>query len=326
MSFFDDFIQINALVVGDVMLDAYCFGKVERISPEAPVPVVQMLHTQNRLGGAANVALNLRHLGANVQLITVVGSDPAAQILTDLAQAQGIDTQGFVVENHRPTTQKTRIMSGSQQLLRLDTEVKTPIAAVTKTMILQQIHKQLPQTHVVVLEDYDKGVFDAEFIANIIQLCKNHKVICVADPKKDNFAHYQGITLFKPNLKELCEGLNIQPNTIDINTLMQICAAFNKTLNADNILVTLSEKGVFYYKKDGSTGIFAAHLRQISDVSGAGDTVISVAALCLAAGATMAQTAQIANLAGGLVCEQVGVVPINKAHLESEAHRLGLMD
>ena len=315
---FDSFTQQNILVLGDVMIDAYSFGKVERISPEAPVPVVHITSIENRLGGAANVALNLRALGASVQLFSVVGSDAAADALFELTKAQNIDTKGIIKITDRPTTQKQRIVSGSQQLLRIDHEVKTEISPYASELLLQKIEAALPQAQMLIFEDYDKGVLTPQLIQKAIALCKKHNVMCAADPKNNNFDKYVGVTLFKPNLKELYEGLKLSPKDLSAETLTTICEAFNQKLCAENMLVTLSEKGIFYYQKNGESGIVSAHKRNIADVSGAGDTVISVAAACLVAGMSLKTTAQVANVAGGLVCEQMGVVPINKALLLQE--------
>ena len=321
---FSQFNDLTVLVVGDVMIDAYCWGSANRLSPEAPVPVLSVVSTEERLGGAANVALNLQALGATPIICTIVGNDKAGNRFVELLQRQAISHEGIIQTNQRPTTTKTRFIAQNQHLLRVDSEDQTPIDEPLSQKLFQAI-KHIIETKkidVVVVEDYDKGVLNPTFIHQLIELCLAHNIPTTIDPKKRNFWHYHAATLFKPNLKEMREGLNILDLKPTLNDLNHAAELFYQRMGCQQLLVTLSEHGVFYWNKNGSKGIIQAHIRQIADVSGAGDTVISVASLCLALGLESRLIAHLSNLAGGLVCEQVGVVPINKNQLEAESKHL----
>lgn len=329
---FSDFAKLKVLIIGDVMVDAYVWGKVERISPEAPVPVLSVSRREKRLGGAANVALNIQALGATPLLCGVVGDDAEGAIFVALLKEQGIATEGIVSSKHRVTTLKERLIGGAQQLLRVDAENDTLLNAEEDADLMQAITALLPQADVVIFQDYDKGVLDARRIATIIQLAEKHHIPTVVDPKKRNFLHYQHATLFKPNLKELKEGLQptgfVWPERIsDLEMLIIEAADKIKSLTqVKNMLITLSEKGIFIdvtYKGSRERHLLPAHVRQIADVSGAGDTVVSIAALCLALNLSPVLLAGLSNLGGGLVCESVGVVPIDKDQLMREAIKHG---
>lgn len=320
---FNSFTKLKALVIGDVMIDAYLNGKVTRISPEAPVPIVNAQSQTQRLGGAANVALNLVGLGIKPILAGICGNDDNAKALQKLLKENGIDGKGLYTVKNRPTTVKTRIMGNNAQMLRVDTEddsalTKTQEKEFSKTLV-ELVKKQKPDF--IIFEDYDKGTLSASIIKDICQVAQTMGIPVCVDPKRRNFMHYQGVSLFKPNLKELKEGLNL---AITNNTdLFDACQALEDKLGQALTLVTLSEQGILV----GSQGVYTivpAHRRQIVDVSGAGDTVIAVAAACLAAGVEPITLAKLANLAGGLVCEQPGVVPITAESLLQEAERLGL--
>lgn len=327
---FTDFSKLKVLIIGDVMIDAYVWGKVERISPEAPVPVLSVNRRENRLGGAANVALNIQALGATPLLCGVIGDDVQGTTFTSLLEEQGISTKGIVSSKHRVTTLKERLIGGTQQLLRVDAENSDTLNADEDADMMQTIKALLPQADVIIFQDYDKGVLDAGRIATIIQLAEEHQIPTVVDPKKRNFLHYQHATLFKPNLKELKEGL--QPtgfawpeHTDDLKKLIsEASEKFKALTKVKNTMITLSEKGVFVdaaYHGKHERHLLPAHVRQIADVSGAGDTVVSIASLCLALNLPPVLLASISNLGGGLVCESVGVVPIDKSHLLKEAEK-----
>jgi rfaE bifunctional protein kinase chain/domain len=317
----EQFKGLKVLVVGDVMIDAYYFGKVERISPEAPVPVVAVEKKENRLGGAANVAMNLVALGAKPIVCSVVGNDKDGDDLIELFHQNGVGTTGIVKSKDRVTTVKVRVISQATQMLRIDTENTEPISAVESYELVERIHQLLIDADVLIFEDYDKGVLTAENIAKITEEAHKRGIPVVVDPKKRNFNFYNKADLFKPNLKELREGLHLD---IDLNDKIGFEAAVQslmQTMQLKHAMITMSEKGVMI--TDGNTFEYIpAHVRKIADVSGAGDTVISVAALCFALKLNMKQTAAMANLAGGLVCEDVGVVPINKTKLEAELNAL----
>ena len=322
---FTNFNKLQVLIVGDVMVDAYVWGRASRLSPEAPVPVVNVDRTENRLGGAANVALNVQALGATPLLCAVVGNDPGGDQLLHLLHQRGLDASGLSRSAHRPTTHKQRILAHGQQLVRIDAEVETDLNAEEAAQLLAAYDDLLPRADVVIFEDYDKGVLSEPVINECLARARQRNIPTVVDPKKKNFLAYRHCTLFKPNLKELREGLKLEFGAPDADrpgfeaAVTRLC----EVLQPDIVLVTLSEHGIFAQEGDEKTYL-PAHLRTISDVSGAGDTVISIAACCVALGQPATFTAALANLGGGLVCEQVGVVPIEKQRLLAEAEAAGL--
>ena len=321
---FDQFNQLRVLIIGDVMLDAYIWGTVDRISPEAPVPVMRTTRRDYRLGGAANVALNVQALGATPVLCAVIGNDDGGSKVKERLEVNGMTDEGIVISGDRPTTVKTRVMSGHQHIVRVDEETDKLLNEAEESSLLDTVRLLMEGCDVVIFEDYDKGVITTSIIEATVALAKASGVPVVVDPKKRNFLNYHGVTLFKPNLKELREGLKID---IDKNNKAEIEAAvaeLNKELGSKGSLITLSEKGVFIDFSDEKWHI-PAHLREISDVSGAGDTVISIAALCVALKLPPKTVAALSNLGGGLVCEHVGVVPIDKNDLLQEANKLHLI-
>lgn len=317
---FDSFNSLRVLIVGDVMLDAYVWGKVERISPEAPVPVVNVLRRETRLGGAGNVILNVQALGAEPVTCAVVGQDEFGQKLIDLLQEKGLDTSGIIQSPARITTVKERIIAGSQQIARIDTETDRVITETEQTQLIERAKALIPTCHVVLFEDYDKGVLCERVIREITDFANAHHIPTVVDPKKRNFLAYRNVSLFKPNLKELKEGLKIDFDVKKEGELADAVRQLREALQAKGAFVTLSQYGV-YIDVENETHRFPAHERSIADVSGAGDTVISIAACCVALGLAPSITAQLSNLGGGLVCEHLGVVPIDKQRLQSEAEK-----
>ncbi len=315
---FEAFNNMKALVIGDVMIDSYLWGKVDRISPEAPVPIVNVTKTEKRLGGAANVAMNVQALGAKAVLCSVVGNDSEAEDFMRLMDEGGFPSEGIIKSNARKTTVKHRIVSGSQQLLRVDNEDDHQLSEVDNVNFIKKVKTLIDDANVVIFEDYDKGVLDADNIEKIIAYASSKNVPVVVDPKKRNFLAYKNVDLFKPNLKELKEGLGIKCDPSKIDDLRQAVKRLGEKLNQKLALITLSEYGAYINKKDGSEKHVPAHHRSIADVSGAGDTVISVAALCLALDLPIENIVEVSNLAGGLVCEYLGVVPINKEELLKE--------
>ncbi|WP_306551782.1 bifunctional heptose 7-phosphate kinase/heptose 1-phosphate adenyltransferase [Daejeonella sp.] len=320
---FEKFNSLNVLIIGDVMIDSYIWGKVERISPEAPVPVVRVTKKENRLGGAANVALNIQSLGACPYICAVIGEDSDGENFLSLLKAQGLSDEGLIKIKTRPTTVKTRIIAHNKQIARVDAETERNLTSYNTIIVLNKI-KQIIADHridAIIFEDYDKGLITEELIDKTVKLAKEMGIITVVDPKKRNFHAYKGVQLFKPNLKELREGLKIDIDPSNLEQVEQAVEKLKKQLGAKTIMLTLSEHGVYVSSATGNKHILA-HKRNIADVSGAGDTVIATAALCLAAGLNEFKTAEIANLAGGLVCEHVGVVPIDKARLLREVEEL----
>ena len=320
---FAGFNDTKVLIVGDVMLDTYWWGNVERISPEAPVPVVALKNKELRVGGAANVALNTAALGAVTAIISVIGADKDGEDLIALMQSSNIDTKGVIASAERITTNKVRIMSRNQQMMRLDAEITTDLSADLEDRLIASvtnyIKEQRPQ--ILIFEDYNKGVLTKNVIAIITALCNENGVITAVDPKRKNFLSYKGVTLFKPNLKEVKEGLNLLIDQISLSSLNEIHLALQQQLQHHISFITLSEKGVFYQEGNESV-IIPTHIRNIADVSGAGDTVIAVASLVYAATKNMRLAAEMANIAGGLVCEEVGTAAINKEKLLTECRLL----
>ena len=323
--FFDRAKRTTALVIGDVMVDAYLWGRVERISPEAPVPVVQVHERSARLGGAANVALNMKALGANALVISVVGADDHATNLDLLFKDQGLSVAGIIRSPDRRTTVKTRVISGHQHIVRVDEEQEDDLSTNDANALIDRVRTLLESEKpgVLVLEDYNKGVLTEQTIVRIIELANTANVPVAVDPKKRNFLAYRGVALFKPNLKEIREGLKIEIEPTNDQSVSDAVTQLEEHLGNAISMITLSEHGTYIHQGDVTHRI-AAHHRKIADVSGAGDTVISVAALALAQGLPAKQIGELANLAGGLVCEEVGVVPVDRARFLSECIRLQL--
>jgi rfaE bifunctional protein kinase chain/domain len=320
---FDAFSQIRAGVIGDVMLDTYWWGHVERISPEAPVPVVSLDRREYRIGGAGNVALNLASLGAKVAAFSVIGADEDGRTLTGLLRDSGIDTTYLLTSEKRITTNKARIIGRNQQMMRLDSETTTDLLSSDEELLLAAVERYLvsEKPQVMIFEDYNKGVLTARVIAQAIALCQRHGVVTTVDPKRKNFFAYQGVTIFKPNLKEVKEGLNILVDEVRLPVLQDIHAQLSEKLRHVVSFITLSEMGVFFEDGAGSA-LIGSHLRNIADVSGAGDTVIAVASLVYAVTKDTRLMAEIANIAGGLVCEEVGTVAIDPGKLLKECKSL----
>lgn len=316
---FNSIKNIRVAVVGDVMLDTYWWGGVDRISPEAPVPIVAVSKKEERIGGAGNVALNVKALGAEVHIISVTGNDEEASRLKDLFNEQGIQTQYLLTSKLRVTTNKIRVISRNQQMMRLDAEITRPLDVADEMALLDQFEQYLKSAcpHVVILEDYNKGVLTKRVISEIIRLCKAHQVITTVDPKRSNFFEYRAVDIFKPNLLEARQGLNLLSESVTPEFMQHIHKLLKGELAHNISFITLSEKGVFYQEGEKSR-IIPTHVRTIADVSGAGDTVIAVASVLYAATRDVNLMAEVANIAGGLVCEDVGTVAISKDRLLKE--------
>jgi D-glycero-beta-D-manno-heptose-7-phosphate kinase len=321
---FAGFSNVKVLVIGDVMIDSYIWGSVERISPEAPVPVVSVTRRENRLGGAANVVLNLQSLGATPILCSVIGDDARGKDFFELLKENKIPGKGILKSNKRITTTKFRIIGNHTQMLRVDEEMDSDLDQKDSSDFLKCISELIDSEKpaVIIFEDYDKGVITSQIIKTTVDIANKKNIPVAVDPKHKNFSHYKNISLFKPNFKELCEGMKVEQISKQKASLLEICSGFQSKHNIETILLTMSESGIFYSDKDEKDGyygnILPAQVRNIADVSGAGDTVISLAALCLAFKLKPADIAFISNIAGGLVCEMVGVVPVEKQRLKSE--------
>ncbi|MFL2567810.1 MAG: bifunctional heptose 7-phosphate kinase/heptose 1-phosphate adenyltransferase [Flavobacteriales bacterium] len=319
--YFHDFKSKRILIVGDAIIDTYLWGEIHRMSPEAPVPVVDVAVNQNdsRLGGAANVALNLKELGAESILCTVIGNDNRGIIFEQLMQEQGLSLEGMLISNGRKTTTKTRVIADNKHQLRIDEEDTYPIKV--ENQFYNLIEKLTHNIDAIILQDYNKGVLTETIIEKIISLANSKNIPTVVDPKKQNFLSYKQCTLFKPNLKEINEGLNTNPDINNFSEIEEVTSKLRNIISAKAILLTLSNKGIFLNTRSGSK-IKESTTSNVIDVSGAGDTVVSVAAMCLACNIDFEELAILSNIAGGIVCEKVGVVPITNKELLDRAKKL----
>lgn len=320
---FNSFSALKVGVIGDVMLDTYMVGQVDRISPEAPVPVISLHHKEYRIGGAGNVALNCRALGTQVSVLSVTGNDANGLLLSELLESHTIDISWLLKSKERITTSKTRIISRNQQMMRVDEEVTHDLSEADEKALLEKVQQYISANDpdVIIFEDYNKGVLTSRVINEVLALCQNAGIITAVDPKRKNFFAYKGADIFKPNFKEVREALNLLADTTDLASLQQMHTALHRQLNNKISFITLSDKGVFY--QEGAHGhVIASHLRNIADVSGAGDTVIAVAAMVYAITNNAKLMAEIANIAGGLVCEEMGTIAVNKEKLIKECQLL----
>ncbi|MFL5728138.1 MAG: bifunctional heptose 7-phosphate kinase/heptose 1-phosphate adenyltransferase [Cytophagaceae bacterium] len=322
---FQAFSKLRVLIIGDVMIDSYLWGKVERISPEAPVPIVHVQKREMRLGGAANVALNVQSMGATPVLCSVIGDDMDGDNFISLLEKGKLPKEGIVRSSGRITTIKHRVISGAHHMLRVDQEIDSEISSKENSLLFERAKKLIPSCDVIIFEDYDKGVLNKEVIAKIIAFANKNGKPTVVDPKKRNFLSYKNASLFKPNRKELKEGLKLDNNLNEIHEIQKAVKTLKSALKSKTVLITLSEKGVFI-EQEKEQYLIPAHVREISDVSGAGDTVISIAALCYALKLSPKLLAGLSNLGGGIVCEHVGVVPINRNVLLKEAKKFKLFE
>ncbi len=320
---FTSFTTTKIGVVGDIMLDTYWWGVVDRISPEAPVPIVSLQRKETRVGGAANVALNLRSLGAPTTIFSVMGKDAEGIELASLLNKEGINTSYIHESDTRVTTNKVRIMGRNQQMMRLDHEHTNDITAEQEAALLAGFYKYVDteKPSLIILEDYNKGVLTPNIITSVIDYCNAKGIPTAVDPKQKNFLAYNNCTLFKPNLKEVKEGLKITIGDITVQNMDKVHTALNENLHNTISFITLSEHGV-YFSDGKDRKLIPTHIRNISDVSGAGDTVIAVASLVYASSKNMLLAAEISNIAGGMVCELVGTAPINKNDLAAEVVKL----
>ena len=320
---FTAFNDLRILVIGDSMIDSYLWGDVERISPEAPVPVVSRTKKENRLGGAANVAINIKSLGAKPILASVIGNGRRSGTFKKLMDQQGLTKQGIYESNTRLTTNKTRIISNNQHLLRVDEEENEPLNSDTETAFLNHLLFILENQKIdsIVFEDYDKGSITPKIIKEIAKKANDQNIPLLVDPKKRNYYHYKSISFFKPNFKELVEGLNVQIEKTNSEAIFNAAKDMHEKQGIEWVMVTLSEQGILIsngkeYKH------FSAKIRNISDVSGAGDTIIGISSVGLALGLSPWIIAEISNIGGGQVCERPGVVPVEKQQLLKECQTL----
>lgn len=312
---FDRFKNNTVIVIGDVMVDTYLIGRVERISPEAPVPICEIYDKQYKLGGASNVALNLQRLGAKPIICSVIGDDDTGKIFTKLMNQYDLDLSGMVTSTKgRKTTNKIRIMGENHQMLRIDEESRNDLDITSYLQLTKQIEQILRNQNVtaIIFEDYDKGVINRVLIDKVLELTKG-RIPVYADPKYKNFNLYHDIELFKPNLSEFKNGLKIDFGSEDIFAcLKKYCNKLHEEKNINKIMVTMGDRGIFISVKNGDQLHMKTTPRNVVDVSGAGDAVMSIATLMDKEGCNLGFTAFISNITGGIVCEEVGVVTVSK--------------
>ena len=316
---FNDFNLKNVLIVGDSMIDAYMWGEINRISPEAPVSVVEVKKHENRLGGAANVALNIQSLGANPILCSVIGDDSQGVLFNELMVKSSLSTKGIMVSKDRKTTLKTRVISENKHQLRIDEEDTHAIKIERK--FISMIKGFIEKSDVVILQDYNKGVLTTKVIEEVIEISNLIGIPTIVDPKKENFLNYKNCTIFKPNLVEINTGMNLSLSSDNKEEIEISTRKLRLLLNAKGILLTMSSDGICINTEEKFVHN-TSFKRNIVDVSGAGDTVLSVAALCLAINLDYITLSVLASLAGGIVCEEVGVVPIKKERLLVETKKI----
>ncbi len=295
-------------VVGDMMLDSYFRGDVKRVSPEAPVPVVEVENEFFRFGGAANVALNILKLGGIPIPAGVIGNDNDGTIFTSLLREANIMSDGIIVDSSRPTTAKTRVIAGNQHVVRIDKESKQNISDKTEKKLLDYLTSNISNLDGIILQDYNKGVLTKSFIKKIISLANKKEVFITVDPKFNNFFEYKNVTVFKPNKKEAEDVLGMRiKNSEDVTKAGKTIL---KRLNAGNVLLTLGSEGIAVFEKSKTERRLETKARKVADVSGAGDTVISTLTMALVAGYDIMEASYLANYAAGIVCGEVGIVPI----------------
>lgn len=312
-----DFSSVKVLVIGDVMLDHYLFGQINRISPEAPVPIVDIESEESRLGGAANVALNLLQLGAKPTLLTVIGDDKTGHDFMTLLKKNGVKSGHVIVSENRTTSLKTRIFDDERQVVRFDKEDDADIGKELEEKMLAELIELLRKDKydAIILQDYNKGVLTKKIIKQVLLLSTKLGIPVAVDPKEYNFFEYQQIDLFKPNIKELAEALQHKIDPKSINSLRRAAEDLKKKNRFDNLLLTLGAHGIFIYEQSGESYIVPARPIKTADVSGAGDTVISIATLAFVKKLPFKKIAQLSNMAAAKVCRKVGVSPVSLKEL-----------
>ena len=309
------FKNLKVLVLGDLMIDEYVWGNVNRISPEAPVPVVSVNNTSFTLGGAGNVVNNLISMGASVSVAGTAGTGKTGNIITEKLKQFGVDTQGLIEEPYRPTTRKIRIIASNQQMLRIDHEVTKEIQIETFSRLKQVLSKKIPLVDLIIISDYAKGLITKKIISFVVKSTKNQNILTIADPKGLDFSKYKNVSILTPNQKEAALASNIE-----INSIKDLFNAGKKLLDQislNKLLITCGKDGMVLFEHDKEPFILESEARQVFDVSGAGDTVISILGLSLASGGTFKQSAIAANAAAGIVVGKVGTATLSIKELNN---------
>lgn len=317
----DGFEGTRVAIVGDLMLDRYVWGEVNRISPEAPVPVVEVSRNSVRFGAAANVAQNVASLGAAASLVGVVGDDEVGRELLSLLADSGVNVDGVVTVPGRPTTTKMRVIAHSQQVVRADSEVTDDIAGDVEAVVTDSLRKAVGEADVLIVSDYGKGVVTSSTLSAAIEAAgEAGKKVCV-DPKESHFRSYVGVTAITPNQKEAGEAVGVK--ITDESSLLRVGWELRDTLDAECVVITRGEQGMSLFLSGGEAVHLPTVAREVFDVTGAGDTVVSALAVALAAGATMVEAAVIANHAAGLVIREVGTASVRREEIERSFEELG---
>ena len=307
------FPQASVLVVGDLILDHYVMGKVSRISPEAPVPVVHVESESLRLGGAANVFNNILALGGKADLCGVIGADESGRLLMKELGAKRSGRGGVVIDHDRPTTRKSRVIAHHQQIVRYDVEGRHELKAALQRRILQYVESRLRELTCVVVSDYAKGVISAGLMSELTRLAALRKVPVIVDPKVEHFGYYKGVTVITPNHLEATQASGVHGD--DDQAINEAGATIRQRLGCQSVLITRGEKGMSLYEADGASWHLPTQARQVYDVTGAGDTVIGTLALALSTGASIKNGAILANHAAGIVVGMVGTATVSPEQL-----------
>ncbi|GHT40758.1 RfaE bifunctional protein, domain I [Endomicrobiia bacterium] len=314
LKFVSSFKKQTILVVGDTMVDKFIWGKVKRISPEAPVPIVEVTRETETLGGAANVANNITSLGGKAFIVSAIGEDIVGKSLIEIFKERGINTDCLVYDSQRPTIIKTRIIATNQQVVRIDKEVKKLFERHIESKILANIEKLISTVNAVIISDYGKGVVSPVVLKKTIFLARKYEIPITVDPKIYNFRKYKKITTMTPNEEEAIKGMNAKniETTEDIATLGK---RILKTLNSDAVLITRGEKGMILIEPNNKITNIPTRAKEVYDVTGAGDTVISTMTLALAAKADLLSAAEVANFAAGIVVGKIGIATTSPQEL-----------
>jgi len=313
--------QKKIMVIGDLMLDRYLWGQVTRISPEAPVPIINIEDDDVRFGGAANVANNIVGMGATPVLVGTIGEDTGGEMFRELLTSKKLTADGLIVDTTRPTTIKTRIIGNNQQIARVDREKTHAISSTVQQRILKQVRELIVDVDAIILQDYNKGMMVPELIHGVVDIARENKTIVTVDPKFDHFLEYRNVTLFKPNRKETEEALALRLD--DDEAVKDAGRMLLDKLKAEAVLITLSERGVALFERGQEPVFTHTRARKVADVSGAGDTVIATVTTALAAGASFREGVSMANFAAGVVCGEVGAVPIKADELRQAIEKAG---
>ena len=311
-SLFKKFGKTGILVIGDLMVDQYIWGKVKRISPEAPVPVVEVTKENLLLGGAANVAHNLQSLGGKVFIAGTIGRDDTGKILTNKLIEKGFNTNGIIIDSERHTTVKTRVIAHSQQVVRFDREIKSDISRSTSSLLLEYVRSCLPHIKGIIISDYCKGLITKSLVKKIVEITRS-KVFIATDPKIGHFNYYKNLSLLTPNLNEASFGSGIDIK--DKKTLIDAGRELLKKLNCKSLIITRGDEGMTIFEKNNRITHIPTCAREVYDVSGAGDTVIATLTLCHSAGLSLKEAAVIANHAAGIVVGKMGTAVTNQKEI-----------